>query len=67
MRAKAGFTLTELLAVIAIIALLMAILVPSLQRVRRQAKAVRCQSNLRQWGTVWSTYDDKMRGFPSEM
>ncbi len=51
-----GFTLIELLVVISIIAVLLAVLLPSLQRVRKQAKAVACQSNLRQWGVVFSMY-----------
>jgi prepilin-type N-terminal cleavage/methylation domain-containing protein len=45
---RRGFTLVELLVVIAIIAVLMAILMPTLQRVRRQARSVVCQSNLKQ-------------------
>jgi len=64
---KTGFTLIELLVVIAIIALLMSILMPSLQRVRKQAKMVACQSNLKQWGLVWSMYteenDSKFPGY----
>ena len=51
-----GFTLIELLVVIAIIALLMAILMPVLSRVRKQARAVGCQSNLKQWGLIFLMY-----------
>ena len=55
-KAKCGFTLIELLVVIAIIALLMAILLPSLSRARKQAKATRCQSNLKQIGLAMHAY-----------
>jgi len=60
MRERDGFTLIELLVVIAIIALLLAILMPALQRVKKQAKTVICQSNLKQWGTIFAMYTDRL-------
>ena len=63
---RKAFTLVELLVVIAIIALLMSILMPTLARVRRQAKVVICESNLKQWGAVFSMYTDDHGGYFQE-
>ena len=57
-----GFTLIELLVVIAVIALLMGILLPTLHRVRKQARAVACRANLRQWSIIFKAYTSSSEG-----
>ena len=57
-----GFTLVELLVVIGIIALLIAILLPSLSKARDQAKIVACSSNLRNVGQSMFLYAGQNKG-----
>lgn len=62
MSARRAFTLIELLVVVSIIALLLAILIPSLSRAREQGKTVKCLSNLQTLAYGWDMYADENGG-----
>jgi prepilin-type N-terminal cleavage/methylation domain-containing protein/prepilin-type processing-associated H-X9-DG protein len=53
---RLGFTLLELLVVIAIIAILAALLLPALSKAKQKAQSIACQNNLKQLNLCWHLY-----------
>lgn len=65
LRRRDGFTLVELLVVMAIVGLLMALLLPAVQAARESARRSECADHLRQLGIALNNYHDVLRCYPT--
>jgi prepilin-type processing-associated H-X9-DG protein/prepilin-type N-terminal cleavage/methylation domain-containing protein len=63
--ALAGFTIVELLIVIAIIGLLVALLLPAIQAARESSRRTQCKNHLRQMGLAVAAHNASVRHYPT--
>ena len=64
MRRKRGFTLVELLVVIFIIGVLLALLIPAMQKSRDTARRMQCANNIRQLALAVQNFESSRKHLP---